>query len=458
MQLPKDDKGFDQFPTLQNGWSALNRQVKKDALPERKHTVDTFIEKYAPASDNNKHENYVNYFVENVNNAARELGKVIKFTADTPLKTIVDTIGEKEVAKIIAKKEDSKTYKKLEQANFFESKPVVSVATKPIIKTPAKTNTPVIKNKASLKVKEMPNPSRVEEAISTIKNEGLFSFFEQVGNMISSPEKVEPVITKPIIKKEVVKKSTEKIAAKPIEILGDTIKNYNEDKNRFIVPFRMKLNDLTVGIRNRGDYSKDIKTEGAVFSTYKKFQEPNNVEEYNFNKFISVNLETGKVKIYDRPKDSNFKLDEKNKKEMITGTYAHKVSHIDLSKNSYNKGIQASTIGYVSPEGKSSSINVLGVGSTGNELGGYYGGKVIITTPNNTNPEIIYGSAKHIQQQVEKYKKENNIKYVYLLEADGKAYAQTYQTKNKTISKETQQYLDNLNSNAAGSGNFIYLK
>ncbi len=47
---------------------------------------------------------------------------------------------------------------------------------------------------------------------------------------------------------------------------------------------------------------------------------------------------------------------------------------------------------------------------------------------------------------------------MYLLEADGKAYAQTYQTKNKIISKDTQRYLDNLNSNAAGSGNFIYLK
>jgi hypothetical protein len=304
----------------------------------------------------------------------------------------------------------------------------------------------------------MPNPSRVEEAVSTIKNEGLFNFFEQVGNMISSPEKVEPAITKPTIKKEVVKESTKKITTKPIEILGDTIKNYNQDKNRYIVPFRMKLNDLTVGIRNRADYSKDIKTEGAVFSTYKKFQEPNNVEEYNFHKFISVNAKTGKVKIVDKPKSGNFKSDNANKDEMLTGTYAHKVDHIDLSKNGYNAGIEANTVGYVTPEGKPSHINVLGVGKTGNELGGYYGGKVIITTPYNTNPEIIYGSAKHIQQEVEKYKKENNIKFVYLLEADGKAYAQTYQTKNKIISKDTQRYLDNLNSNSAGSGNFIYLK
>jgi hypothetical protein len=304
----------------------------------------------------------------------------------------------------------------------------------------------------------MPNPSRIQEAVSTITNEGIFNFFEQVGNMISSPEEAKPIVQKEKPKNEAKVSKVDIEKPKSIVALGDTIQNYNEDKNRYIVPFRMKLNDLTTGFRNRGDYSKDIKTEGAVFSTYKKFQEPQNVEEYNFHKFISVNTNTGKVKIYDRPKSGNFQASPENKNEVITGTYAHKVSHIDLSKNSYNEGIKASTLGYVTPEGKAASINVLGVGKTGNEIGGYYGGKVIITTPYNTNPEIIYGSAKQIQKEVEKYKKENNIKFVYLLEADGKAYAQTYQTKNKIISKDTQRYLDNLNSNSAGSGNFIYLK
>ncbi|MBU1758881.1 hypothetical protein KKG31_07285 [Patescibacteria group bacterium] len=41
---------------------------------------------------------------------------------------------------------------------------------------------------------------------------------------------------------------------------------------------------------------------------------------------------------------------------------------------------------------------------------------------------------------------------------DQKAYAQTYQTRNKIIYGWQLQALDNLNSAASGSGNILYLK
>lgn len=278
MQLPKDDKGFDQFPTLQNGWSALNRQVKKDALPERKHTVDTFIEKYAPASDNNKHENYVNYFVENVNNAARELGKVIKFTADTPLKTIVDTIGEKEVAKIIAKKEDSKTYKKLEQANFFESKPVTkpkvtaeSVAKKDLSYIPTKKTT---KNTAAKAV-----PKTTKEEPSVLESVGT-SISNASTTVINTAEDAAQWAKRAMVKQGLIKPEVTTIKAKPVviaqpqkdsvsvkpefQLLGDVPaqKNSKEDK------YYSYVNKFD---RNKGFNYVPIKNVGAsnTNTTYK---------------------------------------------------------------------------------------------------------------------------------------------------------------------------------------------
>lgn len=56
--LPHDDKGFVIFPSLDAGWRALERQVELDA--KRGLTLETFLHKYAPATENNT-ENYIRF-------------------------------------------------------------------------------------------------------------------------------------------------------------------------------------------------------------------------------------------------------------------------------------------------------------------------------------------------------------------------------------------------------------
>ncbi len=113
--LPKDKDGFDQFPDLKSGFKALENQIKKDSLPERNHTLETFVKKYAPAFENNV-ESYINFIINNTKNLKSNL----EINAKTNLKTLVDAIGYTELAKIIAKQEDIKVYKKLEENNFYQ--------------------------------------------------------------------------------------------------------------------------------------------------------------------------------------------------------------------------------------------------------------------------------------------------------------------------------------------------
>lgn len=61
--LPHDDKGFVIFPSQDAGWRALERQVELDA--SRRHTLETFLFKYAPPSENNT-ENYIRFVSQRV--------------------------------------------------------------------------------------------------------------------------------------------------------------------------------------------------------------------------------------------------------------------------------------------------------------------------------------------------------------------------------------------------------
>ena len=54
----------------------------------------------------------------------------------------------------------------------------------------------------------------------------------------------------------------------------------------------------------------------------------------------------------------------------------------------------------------------------------------------------------------------NKLKNVLVIDADGKSYAQSYQTKSGVIpgSILTSKEWDNANTSTAGSGNILYLK
>ena len=322
----------------------------------------------------------------------------------------------------------------------------------PEIESNLKLNLP--KEKATvpkLESKPIVEPTRLEELVTSLRKEGISNTASQIWNKLTSPDNIEA--QKVVIKKEVpLTKQEKKIVDKEsVVALGDTLHNYNGDPNRYLVPFRANMKNLTVGVRNRGEKA-DINTSNALFSTYKPFTHPNNTEEFNFNKFIKVNTKTGKLDVIDRMDFNQYKEADKNE-VVLSGTYGHKIKNIDRSVKFTNPGIESNTLGYKTPDNKSQNIKVFG-----DNLSNSLGGKLLITTPDNKNPKVIYGPANVIAEQIERYKKEYNVDYVWALEADGKAYTQPIQNKNKKITKQQLIALDNKNSAESGSGNIVYIK
>jgi hypothetical protein len=478
MQLPKDDKGFDQFPTLQNGWSALNRQVKKDALPERKHTVDTFIEKYAPASDNNKHKNYVNYFVENVNNAARELGKVIKFTADTPLKTIVDTIGEKEVSKIISKKEDIKTYKKLEQANFFETKPVV----KPTV--PAKRDLSFIPTKKVTKSIKETTTDKVVDYINKApwsEPSKLITYFSTVYDTKQRSEgknlKEETKVKTPVV--NITNKDKVKLGSSYKDSNGLVYGKSVVDMSNGIYVTYQPRNEKS---KNRKDINNAIMISDYLYDM--DFTDNTNHEhaQNSLNKlksgkttqkFVQVR-EPSKTKgeyIVKIKKVSDLTENDFKNNNIYRQSYA-KLSDLDITPDgkkikltNYAKKWNVALFvnqGLPFHEAVGSEHNLRLPGGKGNygkyqniselkQFGPYLGGTVTIISDDGKIVKKVTGGVGDIVEEAQRIKKQTDGKEVYFLQSDAGSMNVKAFAKNNKLTKDQLGILRNLEPQAGAA-------
>lgn len=316
-------------------------------------------------------------------------------------------------------------------------------------------------------------PNRLQEAWETLNKEGLGALISQITSASTSPnegleQKIKP-IPEPNVnneKSQIVKEN--KIKPKEEEpsrvALGSKIENYGGDPDRYIEPFKINTNSAKFGVRSRGE-EQDIKTEGAVFTTFKPWTYASSPEYVNeFNYYLVVDKANGTLKISTNPKQNKDSLlnDQtiKGNPEMVTtGTYGRLAKSLNLNGN-YNDGISTKTLGYVNQNNKQASLPTFGIGKDGTELGGYKGGKLILSKPDGSDPVIVYGSAQIVINEFNKYKEKHKLDNVLVLDADGKSYAQSYQTKSKVLkgSNLRSKNWDNANSASAGSGNILYLK
>jgi hypothetical protein len=162
------------FDTPQQGYVGVQNQVKLDA--SRGYDIAGLIKKYAPSSDNNDTNAYINYVVAEL----QKQDPTIK--ADTKLTTVINKFGVDPISQAIIKKEDINFANSLLQAKpQVKTKPVVNIPklpTKPIpsfIPT-AKPTTPIplapIDNNFQA-LKDVNNPNRVEAVKKIIDNKKL---------------------------------------------------------------------------------------------------------------------------------------------------------------------------------------------------------------------------------------------------------------------------------------------
>ena len=246
---------------------------------------------------------------------------------------------------------------------------------------------------------------------------------------------------------------------RPAIATGDTI---NIDKNRYVIPAMIDLNQTNWGVRNRDEY-KDINTEAADITTFQSFE---NAKDY-FNKnpkdaatstYIGVDP-SGKVKV-------GNKADFLNSNYRITKTFGNKivdfVDEADGSMKLKNSSSKASNkhlspvVRVLGDDGKMTegSMNLLipkGNRDT-KSFGQITGGRVIFKTPKGEQ-FLVSGSAEDIRRAFKQIKGDNP--YVEAVTLDNGSYAMGLRNKNQKIT--AQELRDYQGSNTTGSA-FLYLQ
>lgn len=246
---------------------------------------------------------------------------------------------------------------------------------------------------------------------------------------------------------------------RPAIATGDTI---NIDKNRYVIPAMIDLNQTNWGVRNRDEY-KDINTEAADITTFQSFE---NAKDY-FNKnpkdaatstYIGVDP-SGKVKV-------GNKADFLNSNYRITKTFGNKiVDFVDENdgsmklKNSSSKASNkhlSPVVKVLGDDGKMTegSMNLLipkGNRDT-KSFGQITGGRVIFKTPKGEQ-FLVSGSAEDIRRAFKQIKGDNP--YVEAVTLDNGSYAMGLRNKSQKIT--AQELKDYQGSNTTGSA-FLYLQ
>jgi hypothetical protein len=246
---------------------------------------------------------------------------------------------------------------------------------------------------------------------------------------------------------------------RPAISTGDTI---SIDKNRYVIPAMIDLNQTQWGTRNRDEY-KDIDTEAADITTFQSFQ---NAKDY-FKKNSSDAANSTYIGV-----DANGNVKTGNKKDFlnsdyrITKTFGNKiVDFVDDAngkmalKNSSSKASNkhlSPVVKVLDDNGKvtEGSMNLLipkGNRDT-KSFGQITGGRVIFKTPKGEQ-FLVSGSAEDIRNAFKQIKGDNP--YVEAITLDNGSYAMGLRNKNQKIT--AQELRDYQSSNSTGSA-FLYLK
>ena len=296
-------------------------------------------------------------------------------------------------------------------------------------------------------------PTVLYEGIQTIKQEGIINFTIQLTNYIGSKLSLDE--DKAVaVKEEVMYKS------KSIKLLSDTIPNPGV-YGMYYLPIYLDLtNTNSLGYRNRGD---DMDIHGsALISVFTPFMTPSELFGTKYGKLPSANFDSY---VFAINKKGSFKvgklIDFAGTDYKVSQTWPpKKIVSINLDGiNSNLSWSNAKAIKLVHLDNKETCFPIgLGPSGTGNDIGGYSGGKILISTPEGLYLTFIYGTANQLKFELNNYILKHELSYVLFYDLDLKSYAQTLNSYDGVLTKEYLKSRDNLNSAQSGAGSFVYLK
>jgi uncharacterized phage-associated protein len=215
--------------------------------------------------------------------------------------------------------------------------------------------------------------------------------------------------------------------------------------------------EIKTGIHNRGTKIKgDQPFKQILFSNFdnKKFESinPSNIKDDSF--YIGQD-DTGKI-IMGNGKDLKSKkgsISEFSIIKDITG-FSKINNNIETSKSKDAK--RANNPYLVNDKNEKVPLNILSsTDDNGNDkYGQWYGGSLIVTSPDMKKKVLISGSLNEVNQGLEKFKKDNNLSKVHVVKVDNGSYSRQFATQNpKGVNQEFWSKYEGLNTSG---GNNLY--
>lgn len=215
--------------------------------------------------------------------------------------------------------------------------------------------------------------------------------------------------------------------------------------------------DIKTGIHNRGTKIKgDQPFKQILFSNFdnKKFESinPTNIKDDSF--YIGQD-DTGKI-IMGNGKDLKSKkgsISEFSILKDIIG-FSKVNNNIETAKSKDAK--KANNPYLVNDKNEKVPLNILSsTDDNGNDkYGQWYGGSLIVTSPDMKKKVLISGSLNEVNQGLEKFKKDNNLSKVHVVKVDNGSYSRQFASQNpKGVNQEFWSKYEGLNTSG---GNNLY--
>jgi hypothetical protein len=258
-----------------------------------------------------------------------------------------------------------------------------------------------------------------------------------------------------------IKQNTNKsipIDTVPPIMMGDTLWD-NKKEGIYHSPEVIDLKKTKFGYRDRGDLTP-VKSNGFIFGVLGKEKPMMNSDDKRItdnDMYVTIDPEGNIAADYGKNiKGTNKRAAFFHSHENVTGFAKDKNNQYKLQNAS------DAANGYYFPLFNKEDKTVSGTPGLlmrnqkdANKYGSISGGHMIISSPDLKKQIVVSGSVKDIDNQLEKFKKDNNLSKVTVIQTDNGSFSRNFRTANGTITSD--QWKQFQNRNVKGSSGF-YLK
>jgi LysM repeat protein len=361
-------------------------------------------------------------------------------------------------SKIVLPKKEVTKQNLLSENNYTFPNPIQT-----ILKTPIKKE--VTKQTQKNQQNRTEEPDVLEDLYNLTK--GSYLKYSQMAKT-TFDRKIKPIFLGTEDSKQSISKmdfTKPVVVDKPINydfIIGNKIPDIEFGKDIYHTSKYIDLSnpEIKTKYHNRGDKIKEsIPFKQILFSNFdnKKFDDVHYLKNNNklsSNKYYIGTDYQGKLIMgtKDEVQNINGVVSDFAVIKNVTGFSKTNSNSLKVVKSKYAKN---SVDPILTTDNGEISINILGGTDNegNNKYGQWYGGSIIVTSPDNKKKVLISGSLNEVNQGLEKFKKDNSLNKVNVIKVDNGSFSRQFASESNSINQDFWDKYEGLNNSG---GNAIY--